>query len=114
MKRLVLLIALLMTSSAWAQGKPKAVPAAPVDPCAPIGRTADGRFVYSLQCETLPAPVAPSRASGGLSQSAASQSVAPAPVEEDKGGLFRNPFPSLIRPSDDERLPGVGPSTGGR
>jgi hypothetical protein len=110
MKPLVLVIALSMTSSAWAQGKPKA---APVDPCAPIGRTADGRFVYSLQCETLPAPVAPSRANAGVSQSAASQSVAPA-EEEDKGGLFRNPFPSLVRPSSDERSSGVGPSTGGR
>jgi hypothetical protein len=111
MKRLVLAVVLLMTSNAWAQSKPK--PAA-VDPCAPIGRTADGRFVYSLSCETLPAPVAPRRADGSAaSQSAASQSVAPV-EEEDKGGLFRNPFPNLVRPSNDERLSGVGPSTGGR
>lgn len=112
MKRLVLVFALLMTPSAWAQSKPKA---AAVDPCAPIGRTADGRFVYSLACDTLPAPVPPLRADGGVQRNAASQSAAPAPVEEeDKGGLFRNPFPSVIRPSNDERMPGVGPAAGGR
>ena len=27
-----------------------------VDNCAPIGRTADGELVYSMKCETLPAP----------------------------------------------------------
>jgi hypothetical protein len=105
MNRLVLIVAVTMTSSAWAQGKPKAV----ADPCAPIGRTADGRFVYSLKCETLPAPPAPLRGDSGASQSATSQTAAP--VEEvDKGGLFRNPFPNLIRPSSSERTPGVGPA----
>ncbi|HEY8332336.1 MAG TPA: hypothetical protein VIQ05_00960 [Tardiphaga sp.] len=108
MKARAVLIALLVACPAAAQSKPKAA-AAPIDPCAPIGRTADGRFVYSLACETLPAPVAPLRADGG-----AAQSAAPAAVEEEKGGLFRNPFPNLVRPSGDERLSGVGPSTGGR
>ena len=110
MKTQAVLIALLMACPAAAQSKPKAA-AAPVDPCAPIGRTADGRFVYSLACETLPAPAAPLRADSGASPSG-TQSAAP--VEQDKGGLFRNPFPSLVRPSGDERVSGVGPSTGGR
>ena len=29
------------------------------DDCAPIGRTAKGELVYSMKCESLPAPPAP-------------------------------------------------------
>jgi hypothetical protein len=29
------------------------------DPCAPIGRTADGKLVYSMKCDNLPAPPSP-------------------------------------------------------
>ena len=59
MKKLVLFI-LLISSPAWAQTKPPAKGAtARVDNCAPIGRTADGKLVYSMKCENLPAPVAP-------------------------------------------------------
>ncbi len=59
MKKLVLVI-LLVSSPAWAQTKltPKNT-AARVDNCAPIGRTADGKLVYSMKCENLPAPPAP-------------------------------------------------------
>ncbi|QOG18654.1 MULTISPECIES: hypothetical protein [Bradyrhizobium] len=55
-----LLVLLLMASPAAAQVKltPKATAAHP-DPCAPIGRTADGKLVYSMKCENLPAPPAP-------------------------------------------------------
>jgi hypothetical protein len=110
MKSISLMVALLMASPAFAQSKPKA--AAVVDPCAPIGRTADGRFVYSLRCETLPATVAPQQRAAG---SAASVAAEPTPaIEEDKGGLFRNPFPSLIKPSNSEQMSGVGPPPGGR
>lgn len=59
MKQLVLAI-LLISSPAWAQAKsaPKSATAR-VDNCAPIGRTADGKLVYSMKCENLPTPVAP-------------------------------------------------------
>jgi hypothetical protein len=59
MKKLVLAI-LLVASPAWAQTKlvPKSVTAR-ADPCAPIGRTADGKLVYSMKCENLPAPPPP-------------------------------------------------------
>jgi hypothetical protein len=59
MKKLIIAI-LLIASPALAQTKlvPKGV-TAHVDNCAPIGRTEDGRLVYSMKCETLPAPVAP-------------------------------------------------------
>lgn len=56
MKKLVFVI-LLVSSPALAQTKltPKAA-AARVDNCAPIGRTADGKLVYSMKCDNLPAP----------------------------------------------------------
>jgi hypothetical protein len=59
MKKLVLVI-LLVSSPALAQVKltPKNT-AARVDNCAPIGRTADGKLVYSMKCENLPVPPAP-------------------------------------------------------
>jgi hypothetical protein len=59
MKKLLLAI-LLIASPAWGQTKltPKNA-AARVDNCAPIGRTADGKLVYSMKCENLPTPPAP-------------------------------------------------------
>jgi hypothetical protein len=59
MKKLVLAI-LLIASPAWAQTKltPKSATAR-VDPCEPIGRTADGKLIYSMKCENIPAPPAP-------------------------------------------------------
>jgi hypothetical protein len=59
MKKLVFAF-LLIASPAWAQTKlvPKSVTAR-ADPCAPIGRTADGKLVYSMKCENLPAPPPP-------------------------------------------------------
>ena len=60
-----LLIFLLASSPAWAQSQQVPAPktqkstAARVDPCTPIGKTAKGELVYSLKCESLPAPVVP-------------------------------------------------------
>jgi hypothetical protein len=62
MKKLLLAI-LLLSSPAWAQTKP--LPkgtTARVDNCAPIGRTEDGKLVYSMKCENLPAPPPPPQA----------------------------------------------------
>ena len=60
MKKLVfalLLIASPAFSPALAQTKilPKSVTAR-VDNCAPIGRTEDGKLVYSMKCEHMPTP----------------------------------------------------------
>lgn len=53
-----LLILLLIAAPAAAQVKMKPqTTAARPDPCAPIGRTADGKLVYSMTCETLHAPL---------------------------------------------------------
>jgi hypothetical protein len=59
MKKLVSVI-LLVSSPALAQTKltPKNTTAR-LDNCAPIGRTADGKLVYSMKCENLPAAPAP-------------------------------------------------------
>jgi hypothetical protein len=53
----LLLCALLVAvaTPAWSQTKP-APKAARVDPCAPIGQTANRELVYSMSCNTLPAP----------------------------------------------------------
>jgi hypothetical protein len=80
MKKLVLAI-LLISSPAWAQTKlvPKSVTAR-ADNCAPIGRTADGKLVYSMKCENLPAPPPPPQAE-----------VAPSPPPEPevrRTGIF--------------------------
>jgi hypothetical protein len=58
MKNLVCII-LLLASPAWAQTKLTPKAAARVDNCAPIGRTADGKLVYSLKCENLPVRPSP-------------------------------------------------------
>lgn len=58
-----LLVLLLIASPAVAQVKPAPkISAAHSDPCAPIGRTADGKLVYSMKCENLPAPPVPPQA----------------------------------------------------
>jgi hypothetical protein len=81
MKKLILAM-LLLSPPAWAQTKlaPKAA-AVRVDNCAPIGRTADGKLVYSMKCENLPAPPAP--------PPPAETREAPAPEPEtQRSGLF--------------------------
>lgn len=62
MKKLALVI-LLVSAPALAQTKltPKAATAR-VDNCAPIGRTADGKLVYSMKCDNLPVQPAPPQA----------------------------------------------------
>lgn len=59
MKKLVFAI-LLISSPVWAQTKllPKSATAR-VDNCAPIGRTEDGKLVYSMKCDNLPTPPPP-------------------------------------------------------
>jgi hypothetical protein len=72
---------LLIASPAAAQAKlaPK-TSVAQSDPCAPIGRTADGKLVYSMKCENLPAP--PGGTEGGPVSAAE-------PEDETRwGGIF--------------------------
>jgi hypothetical protein len=83
MKKL-LLVLVLIASPAWAQTKltPKNVTAR-VDNCAPIGRTADGKLVYSMKCDNLPAPPAPPP------QAEVREAPAPPPEPEvQRSGIF--------------------------
>jgi hypothetical protein len=83
MKQLILVM-LLLSSPAWSQTRsgPKAA-TAHIDNCAPIGRTADGKLVYSMKCETLPVPPAPPP------QAEASETPAPASEPQtQRSGLF--------------------------
>ena len=84
MKKLVLVI-LLVASPAWAQTKltPKAATAR-VDNCAPIGRTADGKLVYSMKCDNLPVPPSPPQAE---LREAPAPAAAPEP-EVQRSGIF--------------------------
>jgi hypothetical protein len=83
MKKLLLAL-LLIASPAWAQTKltPKNVTAR-ADNCAPIGRTADGKLVYSMKCDNLPAPPAPPP------QAEVREAPAPPPEPEvQRSGIF--------------------------
>ena len=87
MKRLVLLL-LLASAPAWSQTRltPKDAPRQAgkhADDCAPIGRTEDGKLVYSMKCENLPAPSPPSP------QAEVREAPAAAPEPQaQRGGLF--------------------------
>jgi hypothetical protein len=87
MKKLVLLV-LLVSAPAWSQTRltPKDTPkqaSKRVDDCAPIGRTEDGKLVYAMTCENLPAPPPPPP------QAEAREAPAPAAEPEgQRGGLF--------------------------
>ena len=92
MKKFLLGIMLVAAASpVWSQTKPKAA-ASRVDPCAPIGQTANRELVYSMNCKSLPAPppLPP--------QAEVQQTPAPEP-ETQRSGLFGMSF---------DRLGGVG------
>jgi hypothetical protein len=80
MKYVVIAI-LLIASPVWAQSKPSPKRAtARTDNCAPIGRTEDGKLVYSMKCETLPIPPAPPQAEA--------EPAPPPEPEARRGGIF--------------------------
>jgi len=71
---------LLISSPVWAQTKPSSKStAARTDNCAPIGRTEDGKLVYSMKCDTLPTPPPP--------QAEAAPAPPPEP-EVQRSGIF--------------------------
>jgi hypothetical protein len=83
-----LLILLLIAAPAAAQVKltPKTSAAHP-DPCAPIGRTADGKLVYSMKCENLPVPPPPPQAELREAPPSAAPAAEPEP-EVRRSGVF--------------------------
>jgi hypothetical protein len=57
--------------------------AAHIDNCAPIGRTEDGKLVYSMKCENLSAPPSPPP------QAQIKEAPAPPPEPEvQRSGIF--------------------------
>ncbi|WP_253712189.1 hypothetical protein [Bradyrhizobium sp. WD16] len=102
MRTLMIVWALILMSLAPAPAQ-TVPPSRSPDPCQPIGRTEDGKLVYSLKCNTVPAPPKPSPAAAEAS------APAPAPDDDDKGGLFGR-APSFVRPTADPRAAGAGPS----
>ena len=92
-----LIAALLVPSAAFAAA----------DPCKPIGRTEDGKLVYSMKCDKLPIPPKPAVAAAPP----AAATPAPPPQEEDPGGLFGH-APSFIKPTNMDQFPAsVGPAS---
>ena len=104
MNKLILVI-LLLSQPAWAQTGKR------VDNCAPIGRTADGQSVYSMKCERLPVAVAPAPSAPPTAEVSSAPPAAVAEPEPDQGGLFKFPFPGLVKPTNEQNRPaGVGPA----
>lgn len=100
MNKLVIAILVASSSAAWAQNKPR------VDDCKPIGRTDDGKLVYSMKCENIPKPPTPVVEKNNPPPE---NSVADV-QEDDKGGLFRFPFGSSIGVTNHQQKQGVGPA----
>jgi hypothetical protein len=81
---LVVSQALMLPAGAQTRLTPKETPKSATsraDNCAPIGRTAGGELVYSVKCENLPAPPAPS-------PQAEVKDAAPPEPEVQRSGLF--------------------------
>jgi hypothetical protein len=100
----LILVTLLLSQPAWAQSGKR------VDNCAPIGRTADGQLVYSMKCDRLPVAVAPAPSVPPAAEASPAAPAAAEP-EPDQGGLFKFPFPGLVKPTNEQNRPaGVGPA----
>lgn len=92
MKRLGLIILVAVQSAlmqaAMAQTAPAPKGAAKrADACAPIGRTEDGKLVYSMKCDSIPKPVTPT-APQAAAQPAQSAPAADPEPETERSGLF--------------------------
>ena len=96
MKRLLLCTMLVAAvTPAWSQTKPKPATSR-VDPCTPIGQTANRELVYSMNCNNLPAPPPPSPQA----------EVQPAPEPEtQRSGLFGMSFDRLGGSGGQGRTP---------
>jgi hypothetical protein len=96
MKKLALIL-LMLSQPAWAQVKLVPKDVSKRDSCAPIGRTEDGKLVYSMKCETLPARPTPAVAPQVEVKPAPSPQAAPTSDAEtetmtERSGLFGMSF----------------------
>ena len=83
MKKLLLVLALIAPRLGHKPNRRQAKSAtARADHCAPIGKTAKGELVYSMKCDSLPAPPAPPP------QAEAREAAPPPEPEVRRSGLF--------------------------
>ncbi len=108
MKKLAILILIASSTAAWAQNKPVGGAGARLDNCAPIGRTEDGKLVYSMKCDNIPKPPTPV---ADKNAAPAENPVAEVQEEENKGGFFRFPLGSSIGVTNYKQQQGVGPAS---
>jgi len=91
MKRMVLIMLVAAESAlaqaALAQAAPKPGSAKRADACAPIGRTEDGKLVYSMKCDNIPKPVAPAAPQAAAQPPQSAPAAEPEP-ETERSGLF--------------------------
>jgi hypothetical protein len=78
---ILLMSSCIAASPSLAQTKLTPKASSRVDNCAPIGRTANGELVYSMKCETLPAPPPPPQAE-------VKETPPPPEPEVHRSGLF--------------------------
>lgn len=98
MKKLLLCVMVVAAATpAWSQTKPKAT-ATRADPCAPIGQTANRELVYSMNCNSLPAPP-PLPPQAEIQQAPASE------PETQRSGLFGMSFDRLGGSGGQGRTP---------
>ena len=96
MKKLALIL-VMIAQPAWAQMKLASKDVSKRDSCAPIGRTEDGKLVYSMKCESLPARPTPAVAQQPQASPASSPEVSPRSDAEtettaERSGLFGMSF----------------------
>jgi hypothetical protein len=90
MMKLIFAVLLPLSTVAPARAQAKPTPkmaVARTDNCAPIGRTADGKLVYSMKCDNLPNPPAPVPQAQAAPPPAQVEPTPEEPVVE-RGGLF--------------------------
>jgi hypothetical protein len=99
MKKLFLCMILVAATPAWSQTKPAPKAVAHVDPCAPIGQTANRELVYSMKCDHLPAPppLPP--------QAEVQPAPQPADPEVQRSGIFGMSFDRTGSPGAQGRTP---------
>ena len=78
---ILLMSSCIAASPSLAQTKLTPKASSRIDNCAPIGRTANGELVYSMKCETLPAPPPPPQAE-------VKETPPPPEPEVHRSGLF--------------------------
>jgi hypothetical protein len=95
MKRFVVAGSIILGAVSLAEAAPKKTTTLPNDPCAPIGKLADGQLIYSLSCDLTPARVADQSKSGHAEETS----------RDDNNGIDRTGLLGLSWTSSNPDLP---------